>query len=701
MVKQIVFIVLLMITLSVFFYTLRKLVFFFKLTKPFPIKNIPERIKLVLKVAIGQTKIFRWPMVGFAHAMVFWGFLLILFGSIEMVVDGLFGIEKSLAFLGGFYSFISVSIDIFSYIVFAGIVFFLFRRIFLHIKRFTGIEMNKHAHLDALVALSMILFLMVSLIGMNVFYLVALRENAVGAYPISQFVSVPFNFLSAEHAETGYQIFWWMHIGLIFIFANLLPYSKHFHVFLSVPNVFLSRLEPVAKLPNMESVTKEVKIMMDPNLAYAEAPENTAPPERFGVKDVNDATWKNYMDSLTCTQCGRCTSVCPANMTGKKLSPRKIFIDFRARMNEKGNLLLKNGKDFDDNKSLLRNYISEEELWACTTCMACAEECPVNINHPSLIVDMRRYLVMEESSAPSEIKNMFSNVENNGAPWQFSPEDRLLWAKDLSYKLPSGESHEIEIPLYSEKVAAGKKPEYLFWVGCAGAFDDRFKKATRAFAKLLTYCKVDFGVLGAEESCTGDAARRAGNEMLFQMQAFSNIAILNGYQVDKIITMCPHCFNMFKNAYADFGGHYEVIHHTQFIDQLIKLGQLKVSQELFSKSNITYHDPCYLGRGNGEYASARNVIQSLSGKVIELDRSRSFSLCCGAGGAQMFKEAEKGNKEVFMERTNDVIKSQADIVASSCPFCMVMLTDGIKYNNKEESLKNYDVAELVVQVLGI
>jgi heterodisulfide reductase subunit C len=239
-----------------------------------------------------------------------------------------------------------------------------------------------------------------------------------------------FPGFTAANFKIMYEASWWSHILLIFFFANYLPYSKHFHVFMSVPNVFLSRLDPLGKLPNMESITREVKLMMNPDTAFAAAPSD-APPERFGVKDAEDASWKNYFDSLACTECGRCTSVCPANITGKKLSPRKIMMDLRARMKEKGPLMVKNGRDFNDNRSLLRDFISEEELWACTTCNACAKECPININHPTLIVDMRRYLVMEEASAPGEIKALFNNIENNGAPWQYSSEDRLLWAKDL------------------------------------------------------------------------------------------------------------------------------------------------------------------------------------------------------------------------------------------------------------------------------
>jgi heterodisulfide reductase subunit C len=278
---------------------------------------------------------------------------------------------------------------------------------------------------------------MISLLAMNTGYIEyksITGESAVGLFPVSSVIAGLITNGQAENFRLIYEASWWTHILLIFLFANILPYSKHFHVFMSIPNVFLSRLDPLGKLPNMDNVTREVKLMLDPNTAFA-ASSSDAPPERFGVKDAEDASWKNYFDSLACTQCGRCTSVCPANITGKKLSPRKVMMDLRARMKEKGPLMIKNGRDFNDNRSLLRDYISEEELWACTTCNACAKECPININHPTLIVDMRRYLVMEEASAPGEIKALFNNIENNGAPWQYSAEDRMNWSKDLEIKV--------------------------------------------------------------------------------------------------------------------------------------------------------------------------------------------------------------------------------------------------------------------------
>jgi heterodisulfide reductase subunit C len=434
MTKQVVFAIVLLITTGAFAYTINRIVSFFRFTRPaFPVKDIGKRINVMLSVAFGQTKIFRKPVIGFFHALVFWGFCVILFGSIEMVIDGLTGTEKALKLLGPFHSVIMASGDIFALLVAISIVIFLCRRLFFHIKRFEGIEMKKMTHIDANIALSIILLLMISLLAMNTGYVMHRRitgEAIAGVYPVSSMIAGMISSNNANLFRVVYEQAWWTHILLIFLFANILPYSKHFHVFMSVPNVFLSRLDPLGKLPNMDSITREVKLMLDPNTAFAVSATD-APVERFGVKDAEDASWKNYFDSLSCTQCGRCTSVCPANITGKKLSPRKIMMDLRARMAEKGPLMVKNGRDFNDSRSLLRDYISEEEIWACTTCNACAKECPININHPTLIVDLRRYLVMEEASAPGELKAVFSNIENNGAPWQYSAEDRLLWAKDL------------------------------------------------------------------------------------------------------------------------------------------------------------------------------------------------------------------------------------------------------------------------------
>jgi heterodisulfide reductase subunit C len=437
MIKQYIFAFFLLVTLGIFTYTTTRIVRFFLLTKPaFPVRNMAKRFRVMLGIAFGQTRILRKPLMGPLHALVFWGFCVILLGSFEMVIDGLFGIDRVLHVLGGFYNVMIASGDIFALVIGIAILVFLGRRFLLHVKRFEGIEMKAISHIDAKIALLMILFLMISLQGMNIAYCgikTLAHGNIAGVYPVSKLFLKMLSLTTEPTYRFWYEFCWWSHILTIFVFANYLPYSKHFHVFMSVPNVFLSRLDPLGKLPNMDNVTREVRLMLDPGMAFT-TPETIAPVERFGIKDAEDITWKNYLDSLACTECGRCTAVCPANLTGKRLSPRKIIMDARARMKEKGPGLVKHGNNYDDHKSLIRDYITEEELWACTTCNACSRECPISINHPALIVDMRRYLVMEEGSVPGLLKTTFSNIENNGAPWQYSPEDRLLWAKDLEIR---------------------------------------------------------------------------------------------------------------------------------------------------------------------------------------------------------------------------------------------------------------------------
>ena len=427
--KQIIFIIILAITLGIFSFTALRIYRFFKLTKPFPIGETGKRLMLMLTVAIGQTKIFRRPVVGLMHALVFWGFMVITLGSLEMVLDGITGHERVLRKLGIVYDVITASGDVFALVVLIMIVAFLGRRLVMNINRFKGSEMKKISKVDANVALSIILVLMVSLTGMNTYYVLSTFDCRPGIYPVSSHLAQLIGMSGTDH--TMHEFFWWTHILFIFLFANLLPYSKHFHVFMSVPNVFLSRLQPLGYLSHMKNIENEVRLMMNPDTAFAAPAGEPAPPERFGVKDVEDVTWKSYLDSLACTECGRCTSVCPANITGKKLSPRKIIMDVRARMKEKGPGMVKNGRDFNDMKSLLHDYITPEELWACTTCNACAQECPININHPSVIVDMRRYMVMEEASAPAALNLMFTYIENNGAPWQYPAHERETWMEEF------------------------------------------------------------------------------------------------------------------------------------------------------------------------------------------------------------------------------------------------------------------------------
>ena len=702
MAEHIIFIAITTIALLILAWSFSKIFKIIKLLKkPYPVSNVGERLIMLLKVAAGQKKILRFPVVGLMHALVFWGFLLITFGSAEMLIDGLIGSpfdsnpanDRIFSFLGTVYDILIAGGDISAWIILILVIAFLIRRNIIHIKRFTGKEMRHRDHKDATFALFLILLLMITLIGMNAAYTVNAGSQIKGIFPLSSLISgiIPEN--SAEIIE---QIMWWSHILLIFFFANYLPYSKHFHVFMSAPNVYLSRTEPLTKMNAMESVTKEVKLMLNPD---APLPEDEGEPERFGMKDVEDGTWKNYLDSLACTQCGRCTSVCPANQTGKALSPRKVVLDYRRRMEEKMKGLLKEGKTYQDGKALYPNYTTYEELWACTTCNACAQECPVNIDHPSMILEMRRYIFLEESKAPALINAMSTNIENNGAPWKYSAADRFNWANDIKIKL-NGEEKEIKVPLMSEKFAEGKKPEYLFWVGSTGSYDEGGIEISRNFVKILEYTGTDYACLGTEETDSGDNAKRAGNEFLFQMQALMNIEVLNGYEIKKIITCDPHDFNTLKNEYCNLGGNYEVIHHTQFIKQLIDDGKIKPDKNIYADKKITYHDPCYLGRGNSEYEAPRFTLNKIGG-ITEMQRNKSRSLCCGAGGTQMFKEAEKGDKEIYEMRTEDALETNCNIIATACPMCMTMMKDGVKMKNKEQEIEVLDLAEIVVKSLKI
>jgi Fe-S oxidoreductase len=465
---------------------------------------------------------------------------------------------------------------------------------------------------------------------------------------------------------------WWMHILIVFGFLNYLPYSKHFHVLLSIPNTFLSSLKYRGKLLPMD--------LEDENA------------EQFGAKDIQDLSWKMLMDGFTCTECGRCDEVCPANNTGKPLRPRKIVTDVRHRVQDRADAILalweqrgaaaEGGevpKLADDGKTLIGDdYITPEELWSCTTCGACMQECPVMIEHVPTILELRRYLSLTEGSMPAEAALACKNMENNYTPWAFSASTRADWASGMDVKT----------------LAENKDVDVLFWVGCAGSYDERAKKISRSTADILNKAGVKWGILGTEEMCTGDSARRVGNEYLFQTLAKSNIEVLNGYEVKKIVTGCPHCLHTIKNEYPEFGGNYEVVHHSQFIDDLVKTGKIQLKPEAQGKEAVTYHDPCYLGRYNQEYDAPRNLVQLSTGPVKEMERSRDRSFCCGAGGARMWME-EDIKQRVNVNRTKEALDTGAKVIGTGCPFCMTMMSDGVKAHEKESEVRVLDIAEQV------
>jgi heterodisulfide reductase subunit C/nitrate reductase gamma subunit len=431
--KQIVFIPVFLMAVGGFAWTVSRLVQYFRLTKPeHRLDKIPERVWDTLYLGIGQVKILRFSVAGALHATIFWGFMVITFGTGEMAIDGIFGTERIFSFLGPIYDGLMIFGDVFAGLIIVAAVIFLGRRYITRPRRFTAPEMKPSSRQDATRVLVLTMLLMISLLAMNVGYLLEKGTAAEGIYPISSALSGLFSDMGADSIHLLHEAGWWVHILLVLLFLNFLPYSKHFHVMLSLPNVFFRNLENPGGLKNNAAITREVRTMLDPNSdPYASPAEGELAEAigRFGVKDLQDLSWKTLMDAYTCTECGRCTSVCPANTTGKKLSPRKLFIDVRQRMKNIGPELVKN-PEYSDGKSLF-DFITPEEIWGCTTCGACIQECPVEISHVPLIVEMRQYLVMEESKAPAALSMMLSNIQNNGAPWAMSASSRFDWANDL------------------------------------------------------------------------------------------------------------------------------------------------------------------------------------------------------------------------------------------------------------------------------
>lgn len=645
----------------------------------------------LLRVALGQSKMLTKPVAGFFHVIIYAGFIIINTEVLEIVIDGIFGTHRIFASVlpSGLYNFIIVVYEILAAGTIVAAIVFLWRRYVLKLPRFKSGDLDGWPRKDATNILLFELVLMFFFLSMNATdHLLQQRVGehyiSAGMFPVSATFFAPlYASLSDNGLAMAERGAWWMHIIGILIFLNYLVISKHFHIIISFPNVYFSNLFPQGKFKNSAAVTREVKLMLDPN---AIPPSEEQPIARFGAKDVADLSWKQLMDAYSCTECGRCTAACPANITGKKLSPRLIMMKTRDRVEEVGKNIDLHGMSFNDNKSLLGDYVTAEELWACTTCNACVEECPVNISPLGIIMDLRQNLVMEESKMPNELAMMNTNIENNGAPWQFSPGDRFNWADGL------------EIPMMADVAAAGESVDVLFWVGCAGSFDDRYKNVTRSFAKILKGANIKFAVLGVEETCNGDPAKRAGNEFLFQMQAFTNITNMNNYGVKKIVTACPHCFNTLKNEYPELGGNYEVMHHSSFLQNLLLEGKIRIRDDNQLKdTQITYHDSCYIGRGNGIYEAPRSVLDSFKADLKEMKRCRSNGLCCGAGGAQVFKEEEPGNKRVNTERAEEAIATGAKIVAVACPFCMTMMDDGLKSKAGDDAPKLKDLAELVAE----
>lgn len=660
-IKNIVFVIIFACAFGLLAYNVRRLISYLKVgQKENRFDSIGTRIKNVLIIAFGQSKLLRDPVAGIIHFLIFWGFILFLAAVLESIIQGFYS-PFSLEFLGPLFSVINLIQDFFGLLVVIAVLWALYRRYIIRVPR---LEMGKEGKLDATVILVLILFVVISMFGQNISSLAmrnfAAAENEIR--PVSMLLANLFYSPGSESANLWYQFFWWMHVIVVLGFMNFLPYSKHLHVLTSIPNVYF------ADLQDKRNVLKPLNL----------DDENA---ESFGAADIEQLTWKQMFDGYTCTECGRCTAACPASNTGKVLSPRKIIVDIRKRTMEKAPVLISGAENKAVmEKHLIHDYITPEELWACTTCMACVQECPVMIEHVDSIVDMRRNLVLTESDFPAELNPVFKSLETNFTPWAFNAQDRANWAEGMNVKT----------------MAEDHNSEYLFWVGCAGSFDSRYQKVTKAFAFLMQKANIDFRILGIEEKCNGDTARRLGNEYLAQMLMQENVETLNKYGVKKIVTACPHCYNSLKKEYKQFGGNFEVFHHTELISEMLDSGKIKIKTDGKS-TKMTFHDSCYLGRYNNIYDSPRDPLNKINGvELIEMQRNKDRGFCCGAGGGRMFLEENEGTR-INVERTREALETKADVIASACPFCMTMMTDGVKSFDKSDDVQVKDIAEIVLE----
>ena len=633
-------------------------------------KNIKKRLA-DYRAGVYMRTLLRDSAAGLMHSMMYFGFLVLLGVTTVLEIDH--QMPESLKFLhGGVYQGYVFIGDLAGAVFVGGVVWAILRRYVQRPYRIRIKTKPEHA-----IILATMLIIGITGFTSEMFRMAAQQASGVNlsyekwsfiGYPLSQLV----NGSSVSRLQFWHQIMWSTHVVSFVVFLALLPITMLRHIFTSPLNMYLKdRDRPKGAMKAM------------PNLTETSL-------ETFGASVVEDFTWKQLLDTDACTMCGRCTSVCPAHATGKPLDPREIVLKVGEVMAATaahapgGKVSPPIGTDADITigSNSVFERITSEEVWACTSCKACDEICPVNIEILDKILDMRRYLTLMESDFPAELGNAFRAMENQGNPWGMNQGERGDWAKDLDVDIIDPGS--------------AFNHEYLYWVGCAGSFDDKNKKVTQSMAKLLKRAGIDVAILGPSEMCTGDSARRSGNEYLFQMLAMPNVEMLNGMGVRKIITQCPHCFNTLANEYPQLGGNYEVIHHSQLLEQLIDSGQLDMRNASLD-DRITYHDSCYLGRHNDIYIAPRKVVGSIKGlQIIEMPRNGTKGMCCGAGGARMWMEESIGTK-VNDERAQEAISTGATRVATACPFCYIMMDDGVKAAGKEES--DVKVADIAIHVL--
>jgi len=615
--------------------------------------DLPKRVENETTIVLGQRKLFQRVGPGLMHAFIFWGFV-VLFPTI--VIAAIYVIDREpglpdgspLAWLES-QGWFALLVDLFCVLVLVGIAAAFWIRKVLQPRRFDGSHLGEADLILAVIAgiVSTLVFWHASQIALG------LNEWPAAWSPLSNAFSGLFgDNMSTEALERA---FVWSHVLIILSFLVYLPYSKHLHIATAGPNVFFGRTGANGRLEPLDFGAPEEAI-------------------RFGAGTVSDITWKGILDTMSCTECGRCQDVCPAYATGKELSPKLLIMDLRDHVFAEGPRVLSDGAF--NATPLVPNAVSDDVVWDCVTCGACVQECPVSIEHVDHIVDLRRHLVMVDSRFPAESEPMLRDVERSGNPWGKPQDTRADWADGLGVRVLTPGS---------------RPPEVLYWVGCAASFDERARLAAESTVKLLLAARVDVAILGPRESCTGDPARRMGNEYVFQSFAEQNVATLNDAGVTKIVASCPHCFNTLANEYPDFGGRYEVVHHTELLADLVSQRRLRPAA---NDDAITYHDSCYLARHNDVLSAPRELVAAV-GQPVEMERSGKRTFCCGAGGAHMWME-ERGTA-INEERVREAADTGAGTLAVACPFCTIMLDDGVRQT--ERDLRVVDVSTLLVEAL--
>jgi Fe-S oxidoreductase len=619
-----------------------------------------ERMRLLLRHAVAQGRTVREGQSAIFHTFIYTGFIILTIATTVVLIEHDFGIR---VMRGAFYLYFqSFIVDVFGALVLVGVLIAAVRRI--------AVKPKKLVYTDEALWILIAIFA-IALTGFLVegWRIAATRDRWGIWSPLGYLVAQISSSVMSEGAmRTGHLIGWWTHASLVFGFIAWAPYTKMAHVVLGPLNIYTASLEPIgAALKPIDFEKAEV----------------------LGVKALSGFTWKDLADFDACTECGRCTAVCPANTVGKSLSPRDLILDLRALLHRAPVKRNANGADAGASEDVFDLPIvgtvesaSPESLWACTTCAACVEACPVFIGQMPKIVDLRRYLVMEEADFPDTMQEAVTSLESRGHPFRGATASRVDWAEGLGVKT----------------INEARDQEVLLWVGCGGALIERNQKVVRATAQLLQKAGVSFAILGREEKCTGDPARRIGNEFLFEMLAKENAECLNSYGVKKIVTSCPHCFNTFRNEYPQFGGSYEVYHHSEYLARLVDEGRIRPLTT--DERSITFHDPCYLGRHNGVFDAPRKLVQiSSRGGVVEMEQARATSFCCGGGGGMSFIDEPK-DKRVNQERARQILATGADLVAVGCPFCLTMLEDGVNARKGERDVRVMDVAEILWQSIN-